>query len=332
MILLTLVIIILVIIFLIVISKNSITDVRTQLLTNGLNIKFLNKKEGSSIINSITYFDHFNISDYKARGLDHSKDVRKWYCDRILEFDEEHKLSLQWLAKSINDKLPEKYRFLLNSLTICMLDDSLERGFPHTHKDCIFFSKRILDRLKSYRFKNNIDMAIKNIGITLIHEQVHVLQREYPNLFKKLYTYYWTFIYNNKPIEGIDKYLDINRTNPDGTDLSWILDINNKKILILSPYKLDTKIHLGNVDIIGIYLKDNGRVMTIEGVDDLVNIDEYRNYYNLYINHYHPNEISAELISLYYGYLLNVNKIDIVNPAMKQLVLWFDNINLIKDN
>ena len=63
MMILTLVITVFVIIFLIVIFKkynnNLIIDTKAQLLNNGVAIKFIDKKEGASILNSINYFDHF---------------------------------------------------------------------------------------------------------------------------------------------------------------------------------------------------------------------------------------------------------------------------------
>ena len=69
----------------------------------------------------------------------------------------------------------------------------------------------------------------------------HLWQRKNPELFTKLYVYYWSFvkvdeIHNNH-------LLDRNRFNPDGVEQKWILNNkkNNKHVILMSLYKDNSK-------------------------------------------------------------------------------------------
>ena len=77
----------------------------------------------------------------------------------------------------------------------------LRIGFPHTHKDTVFLSE------------NTINESDDRLLFVLIHEQMHVMQRKKPELFKILYTKYYPFKTGKLKVQ--DKYISRIRSNPD---------------------------------------------------------------------------------------------------------------------
>jgi hypothetical protein len=322
--LLLFIIIIIILIFVYIISTYKHKESFTS------NISFVDKNYGREILNKTTYLKELTKYDYIARNLENVDNIEEYYCANIMEFSSEDKHSMRWLVDEMLKLIPEKYRFMLNNIKICKLAKSIEMGFPHTHGDTIFISEHFINKLNKYYRESKVIDAIKNIGITLIHEQVHVLQRENPYKFKDLYENYWNFVYNNREIVGLDNYKIYNRSNPDGLDISWLLKLDDDTILCMAVYKQD-EIRLDNVEYIGVFLRKDksDNKLLISKVELLYNITSFNDYFNININHYHPNEISAELISNYYGYLMGIINIDLTSPAIKKLILWLDNINLI---
>ena len=54
-----------------------------------------------------------------------------------------------------------------------------------------------------------------------------------------------------------------------------------------------------------------------------VSMDEFNYFFkDLYGNHYHPNEISAELISIYYLKMMNISHHNYKNIAYSNMLLW----------
>jgi len=292
---------------------------------NITNIHFLNPKEGAQIFNNIKYLKGFTNNDRVARGVSNNINIVEYYCDNILEFNDNDKSSVRWLMDEMMNRLPENYRFILRNIKICKLTTRLENGYPHTHRDCIFVSEGFLSKLNKYYVASNIKEALFEQGIVIIHELVHILQREYPSKFKDLYVNYWGFEYNTKKIIGIEDYLDYNRSNPDGLDItSWILKLGDNKLICMALYN-SNKIQLYNVKYVGLYLNNKYEISHIKPLSEIA---EFKEMFNIGVNHYHPNEISAELISNYYLHLMGW-KMDLTSRAIKQLILWFDNINLI---
>jgi hypothetical protein len=316
--LLLLIFLIIVLIFIYIISRKKFND----------SVKFVNKSDGCKIFNRCKYLKNFTEYDRKARNISPSMNLEEYYCSNILEFSQNDRICFNWLIEEMLNLIPNNHRFILRNIKICKLSDVLEMGFPHTHSDCIFISNTIINTLKDFYNKQDKIGAIKNIGLTIIHEQLHILQREESLKFRDLYINYWGFVYNKKPIVGFDKYTKYYRSNPDMDDITWILKLGDNNIVCMSIYKSDN-IRLDYIDYIGVYLNDNDIEYSVSKTRPLNNIKEFTDFFGIYVNQYHPNEISAELISNYYGHLMGLKKIDLTKPALKSLVKWFDNIKLI---
>lgn len=292
---------------------------------------FLSKKESSKILNDVknSYQDTFSNEDKLARKIN-NKEIYEIYNNNTLDFEEKDKESLNWLILNIIKRLPEKYRKPILNKKIGKLSNKLESGFPHTHKDTIFFSEDFCNQLNNYKHNGKIDDGLKYHGLTYIHECIHVWQREEPEKFNDLYKNYWNFKHGK--IKNSESIINRIRKNPDGTDYNWIYCKNGKYIWPVALYNNSTPKNLGDVKNMGIYLNKIANTNAFEYKDnnskrELRDISTFMDFFNIYDNNYHPNEISAELISQYYIFLMKVNTMDLAYPATKGLISWLNKKN-----
>lgn len=246
------------------------------------NIIFLERKHVLDVWKKSIYLQTFNKRDIINRKL-LTDDIVKWYSDRTLNFTcaEKHKLknAISIIKKKASGN-PKKWKFI-NRYTwkFAKLDNSLEFGFPHTHSDIIFLPERFLDlQLNDYFLE------------TIVHEMVHVWQRKSPLRFQNLYSLNWKFTKVHS-ICGTKKYLRSMRTNPDIDHIFYIFD---NKIFPISAFDNDNQIQY-----IGIPVKyeNSYKVDDSEKVKNLNDLPEYSEYFGIQGNHYHPNELSAEMIA-----------------------------------
>jgi len=160
------------------------------------------------------------------------------------------------------------------------MDHRLEWGFPHTIEDYIVLSDKFLEKMSSGLQTPSTGFFIKCTG-TLIHEQIHVLQRKHPDWFRKLYLS-WGF--RQTPVyipPEIERKLLI---NPDGLSRNWVIEVKGKRYLPLSMVK-NHQLVLGEIESI------NGRDMVTKLSQS--QIDDYFKSIPSKRQAYHPNEISA---------------------------------------
>ena len=200
-------------------------------------IDFLDKKDACKVLNkSNKYFEYLNKNDLEARNLlsynasniprPTTKEIISYYCNHLLDFTDKEKMKIKMVLNWILRNCPNKFSKYFKNWRIAKFDNSIENGYPHTHKDVVFVSQQFVDEiLNSGKTNYIID--------TLIHEQVHVLQRKMPEKFEKLYNNYWHFKKVNE-ITGIESLLDLYRTNPDGLDVNYVF---KNKIWLGCVYK-----------------------------------------------------------------------------------------------
>jgi len=228
---------------------------------------FCNKKEACTILqeNHLWYLNKMNKKEKKVRGI--IGDSVLFYCSKFLDFKESEKYLLE---KCVNEctimadnrgiDLKGKWRFIL-----C---DGLEDNMPHTIGNCIVVNRQFLK------------LSENRICRTLLHEIVHVLQKENYKIFSEIYKR-WGW----KRVEMIlTKYHSENgRMNPDSWDLwEWK---NVVPFVILKGKK-----GLDDINVIGITYEEDDF--------DLNQWKEYNKKFNVTQN-YHPNEISAILLRDY---------------------------------
>lgn len=313
-----------VIILLIIFNKNK------SLFTNRDSIHFLTVREGCEVLKNVNNLFNYTNLDYSLRNINNSiykNDVHKFYCDNLLEFTEKDKMLLKWLVDHLKKKTPKKWKFIYEYIKFAKYENHIENGFPHTQSDTIFITGFFINNIIYYFNNNDVKNAIKDLGSIIVHECVHVWQRKEPEKFMKLYTYYWHFIKANK-IKNGDSLKKLNRYNPDGIDLNWVFNYKNKYIWLLSLYNNDAK-NISNVKYVGVFLdKLEDNVFSLKDNKDnkhenLLDIPEFTIFFNnITGNHYHPNELSAELISIFYLKQMRISHKKFTNKAYENMLIW----------
>ena len=163
---------------------------------------------------------------------------------------------------------------------------------------------------------------IQHNGSVFFHELIHIWQRRNPNIFEDLYNNYWHFTSNNKIIDN-HNFKNKIRYNPDGFNHDYILNIKNDKLWLLCLYN-DDATNIGEVTYKGIFLKKNGNnFVTTNKHDNLRSISSYNYLFNnIHGNHYHVNELSAELMTIFFLKQLNYNYNKFTNIGYKNMILW----------
>ena len=297
-------------------------------------IEFISPKNACVKLKTVRYT--YNPLDIKLRQIDpkYKGSLYKFYCDNLLEFSNLDKKLLRWLIdgtkKRIRDmNLNINLLFILENTKIAKFEDNVDNGYPHTNGDIVFLTSKFINSILPFYNGNDINGGIKNIGSILIHEGVHIWQRRNPEIFNRLYTKYWFFIKADKIHNK--QYLDkITRYNPDGTDTDWVFHFNNKYFLFLSIYEEGAR-DISGVRYVGIELnkidKTNFEIIDDTEYKSLIELNEFNSFFsNIYGNHYHPNELSAELMSIYYLKIMKLSHKKFNNTAYSNMVVWLKEV------
>lgn len=215
------------------------------------------------------YFDNLNTKDKIARNIPtnyNSKQIIALYKTKLLPISKEEKEIIKKKLERLR-----KYNFLNSVPWKIVKFSGIENNYPHTHGDIIFLPPDFFD-------------PSTDESSTFLHEKVHVLQRLYPKEFSDLFKK-WGFY----PISK-QQYHNNTRSNPDTNNSFWAWKDHSDLVAL---YKKNPK-NIADVDYKTI---KNNRVYDIN--------QDYYNYFGLYHNHYHVNEISAELLA---QYIMNRNK------------------------
>ena len=248
-------------------------------------VNYPTMKEIEKVWNNCSYFKEFTSLDKSARNIPQNtdfKDVINIYKKSIKPLTKNDK-------KIIEEKLQKlhKYNFFNDIPWKIVKFHGIENNYPHTHGDIIF--------LPTDFFQSDID-----IDNTLIHEKIHVLQRLFPQKFKKLYNQ-WGFNQQEK-----QNYHYLTRSNPDDNNTYWLWKDKSDLVAYYNENPND-------ITDIKYKIVKNNRIFDTN--------PEYSKFFKLNNNHYHVNELSAELLSrLVMGQLNNSEAMNILsNLYLKNL-------------
>jgi hypothetical protein len=241
-------------------------------------IKYLTFDEFMSITNSSEYFNNMNSYDLQVRKSNNKNEYFKKYQSGYQTFTTEQKNILLNIVNIIENKIFKYNNFKNIKWVFVKIDTNLENSFPHTIENVIVLSNKF--------FYSSTSSQIN----TIIHEKVHIYQRMYPEYIDILYKQ-WGF-----DKIGIDIDIDYNRNNPD---IKYYYSYNNNLLIQLytnNPSELyDSNTYL-------IDLENNIKIIINK------NIIEQYNLPDISISKLeHPNEIMAEIISLYLTNSYNKN-------------------------
>lgn len=242
---------------------------------------------------SINYLSQFNNSDIQARNL--NGNVEEAYANSLVVPTITQKNICQNIVDTLLETVNQgKHRKFLKTPWNIVLFRNIENNFPHTHDDVILYP---LNKLEN----------TENNQITFVHEKAHVFQKHNPEVFEDLYENYWGFKKINISKKNIP--FDI-RANPDTPNLHWTF---HDRVLLVK-YNPNPK-----------SLNDVSYVAYNPETKETIELRKWKPFVDFFgqgnINYYHPDEISATMISDYcFDYLENT-------PAFKQMVKWYATIS-----
>jgi hypothetical protein len=252
-------------------------------------IKYLTFDEFANITNSSEYFNNMNSYDLQVRKSNNKNEYFKKYQLGYQTFTMEQKNILLNIINIIEKKINKYKNFKNIKWVFVKIDTDLENSFPHTIENVIVLSNKF--------FYSSTNRQIN----TIIHEKVHIYQRMYPE--------YINILYKNWGFDKVEVDIDYNRNNPD---IKYYYSYNNNLLIQLytnNPRELyDSNTYLIN-------LENNNKIIINNDI-----IKQY-NLPDISINKLeHPNEIMAEIISLYLTNSYNNNDKWII--IVKE---WMDN-------
>ena len=270
-------------------------------------LSFPDIEEVKSKVASQSYFNFFKEIDAKARGINFTfQDFQNKYSSSVINFEESEKKGLQTFYKDIIEVIPEKYRpkLLLSELKLAKVT-GIENTYPHTHEDLVIFDKDYYKNFANYDTLKSSKLL--PFAKTLIHEMVHVKQRETPSAFDELYRK-WGFqsVSIQYLKENIPKSIyNRIRINPDELPYYrfWVW---KNKVMPLVIYSSIDVTQIDQVMYIGLDWNDKTQRKNMN------EWNEYIDYFGIEHNNYHPIEILAEYQSMYFMEVIgdtNPNKI-----------------------
>jgi len=244
------------------------------------------------------YFNYINKTNILARKFISMEDMKdKYKCDGIQPISETEKkyiinsieLAIKKL-KSTNLKLYNYLYYWRMYFKLAKASSWLENGMPHTHENVIV--------LPSYFFNNKFVLS------TFIHEITHIHQRKYPQDWDELIWKLGFQHYNLKDTK-LDNVLIRNRTNPDGLDYNYLWKNGNTDkyywigaiFASITPNSLTDNIQYIACEMI----LNSSNNFIYSGIDiDLNKFTDFKDFFGIINNNYHPNEIIAEYMTNYY--------------------------------
>ena len=258
------------------------------------------------------YYNTLTISNMKMK-INYHKDISNSnnFAMNVLPFTLKDKKKIDELVIRIENRYLYPYSTFCKYLEwnfICM-DNSVEKGMPHTIDKYILLPNH---KVMSINPKSTTD------SILFIHEQLHIFQRQFQDKCNSFYINYMGFI-KPKSIKFDKITLKLYYPNPDGLDINWCYQLSDGKIIC--PLFIRTRDQFNKVGIELVHL-GNGNYKTLVEKDypvmtTLKDIPEYQYNFNTSSN-YHPNEITAEMVSEYM--VSNISTPPYIIQFIKQLL------------
>ena len=197
----------------------------------------------------------------------------------------------------------------------------LEFNYSHTMDNYIILSNDDYKLLKRYYDDKN-DNVIFSVGLTIVHESLHVHQRYNYDRYKELYKR-WGYVFVDK-IYNFKNILKTKRQNPDAND-DDVLWFNDGKYYFINCF-----FDKNNIDskVVNKYaypiVKDNKGMFVYkdENPIKLHDMNNYFDYFGSVNNDYTPNEICAEYNEKLYIDCVNKQEL-FVSPAYKIFKTWY---------
>ena len=177
------------------------------------NLKILTATETKKflLLDSDNYVHNFNSADLIARNAFSINDYIQTIINSTSNFTKKEIIFLNLAVKQANKRLlvvdiTQKYKPIWNFAKT--ISNKYENGYPHTRKNIIFISSSFFDNF-------DIKKAVK----TIIHEQIHIFQRNFPELVNN-YLFSLNYTLRKWPMTNSER--ELKRSNPDINNSIWI--------------------------------------------------------------------------------------------------------------
>jgi hypothetical protein len=252
--------------------------------------------EIKSKVASKEYFSFFKLLDSQTRGFNFDyNSFKDSYEPRLIDFNQEDKINFDKFYSDVVESIPLKKRhvFLRPQLKIAK-GNMLENGYPHTHSDIIVFDNAYYNQLKNYQDLSTVKYNAK----VLIHEIVHIKQRDDPTFYDNLYKEWgfqsmsYQYLEKNVPTNIVSRI----RVNPDELPhyRFWVWKNKVIPLVIYSSFEVSK---INQIEFIGCEWNGKENITNYSYLEDY---DDFIDFFGITNNHYHPNEILAEYQSIYY--------------------------------
>lgn len=237
---------------------------------------------------------------------------RKRYQEAVQNFSDEERDALRWYVSQLEPLVEKDYPLYARTpWSFIKLDSKFEGGMPHTRGPHIVLSDDFLKPLLQSRAKGPAWIGLAQIGDVLLHEQSHVVQRENPAQFAKLFTGLWKFKHAGT-VQGCDWVTQHQIVNPDGVDVNWVFPVKDGDatrwiwpLIVFGDVDDANKATFADMQMVAIDLDamgDNSFKAKV-GADgkpvlhELMSVAEYVSKFRPSRNIYHPNEAAADLFA-----------------------------------
>ena len=235
------------------------------------------------------------------------QECRRRYAANTLDFTKDEQQSITALINDVQPILQKEYpRFGSRPWSFLKLNNVIEGGLPHTRGAHIVLSKRTCETLVRVAKQEKTSFMRMHYLDLMVHEQMHVFQRTFPNTLDSLYLTVWKFE-KATAIIGNEYLKKHHLSNPDAVVCPWVFptEENGRKTIYwpLVTFSAGDGLKRMPMDfqMLGIELKKTEKGYAVkEGTDGvpqskpLMNIMAYRRILPFSTNIYHPDEMSAD--------------------------------------
>ena len=293
-------------------------------------IQFAKPQIAVRLFQNNSYLNTMNKPNIYARNFEtHHQLKQKYQTDSLDIITNEEQNAVKWfvseILKHLNKKNTKKSHLLINfieqhlfiktnPIVLAKSKSWLEHNMPHTHKNTVILPNVWYSDLVS-KHKKSLDIsAINNEGLTLIHEMLHVHQRNNQSKYNEFYNK-WGFN-KSKYIHNINEVFSKCRRNPDANDFNWIwknnkfnymicallIDNSNSDRTDIDAYSLvDVSYKILKLNEIGenIYQYSDS-FLDKEQHSTLKDNKSFNEFFGITNNHYHPNEIASQYLEHFF--------------------------------
>jgi len=231
------------------------------------------------------YSQHFNNyilsihpDMYSVKVPNYKRNFSKTYSDSIIAIPEKYNKMLENYTKQASIYIKQFPIFKQFNWSFLMSINNLELNMPYTLDKFIILPKSLLEEIH-FSFGNG--HIKKDFIETLLHEQLHVIQRQYQSKFDTFYKSAYSMFLDTKLTSTLPNELAANyMSNPDSNGSIWIYKLDNKRYIPLLIFSEEATKSIG---------------YNIDDITDTIDLDKIklRYGYGFDTSMYHPNEIFA---------------------------------------